>query len=117
MALVVKMLAAVICHPQLSNAANQVIDDVLGAIVICTSHGPQPLTDGDREPAQPLVDGCPACALVKVFGLALLLAISRLAFSLLLVISGPWVAPPALPRRLWLGSIQSRAPPARLSFV
>lgn len=120
MALVVRVVAALVCHPPVSNTPSHVIDNVLGPIVICTSHGLQPLMDGgnDREPAQQSsIDHCPACALVQVFGLALLLAFSHVAFSLLRVVAGPWLAPRPLPRRLRLGAIQSRAPPARLSFV
>ena len=113
MALVVKMVAALVCHPTLSSSAKQVIDDVLGPIVICTSHGLEPLTDGGggSEPAPSSIDHCPACALVKVIALALLLAFGHVLFSLRLVIRAPWPAPLAMPRRLRLGAIQSRAPP------
>lgn len=92
----------------------QLADDLLGPLVICTSHGPQVLDPGGDipEPGDASSSHCPGCTLVKSFALAL----APLPPEFLPPPqSGPSIGwSPTLPAvsRLKLGGIGSRAPPA-----
>lgn len=112
--LLAKLIAAAICHLPATAKPTLAIDDILGAIVICTSHGAQPLLDDAGnlpDPGTPTSDHCPACNFVNVLALTFAAALLLLVF--------PHAAPPRptgswfnlLPDHLRTGSIRSRAPP------
>lgn len=110
--LVLRLLATVICHSPGLPLTSIAIDDVLGPVVICTSHGLQPLVD-DQSPGQApsALEHCPACALVTVLDLiiALVVTLATLGFGKL-----PVPIPSSLirlPDHLRCGSVRSRFPP------
>jgi hypothetical protein len=90
------------------------VDDILGALVICTAHGAQATQDaGGPEPPPGPASHCPACTLIPQFALAVTLLATAIAF-----------APPPGARRMpsqsrpmafhiGPGGIRSRAPPLR----
>lgn len=113
-ALLVRFAAALLCHMPQSGLQAAIVDPILGAIEVCTSHGLQPLTDAgesDSRKLPPKPDPCPACALAHLVALAMVLAFVWLGLPL--VSRGGWgirtLAPLVL--QLLSGANRSRAPP------
>jgi hypothetical protein len=107
-ALVGNVLLAVL-SPAPSRSA-PLYDDVLGPLIICTSHGPATGEEGGSQPSASK-EHCPACTLLAKIAM------------LLPVVLGPTVFPElpserriqlrlrSLATHLSLGGIRSRAPP------
>ena len=115
-ALLARLMVALLCHPQWIASGASVADDVLGPISICTSHGLVPLSDGpapgggepvDRLPA----DYCPACALVNAAVLVVLLVVTLLALPRPTAIVWFWPSRSPLPDHVLCGAVRTRAPP------
>lgn len=89
-------------------------DDILGRLVICTSHGVQELaSEGDvPKPADRSGSHCSACTLVKSFALALVSSLLELQWPAEIVVQIGWRPTPGAVSQLKLGGIGSRAPPA-----
>ena len=89
-----------------------VVDEVLGALIICTSDGARGASHGGGSPVHNPADHCPACVtLAKVAFTAVLVLLAVIAFPL--PIAGqriPIRFRPLVPH-LGLGGIGSRAPP------
>jgi len=108
----VALIGGMVANAVAPAKSKQIVDDVLGALVICTSHGAQPLTsDGDTSPSTPSPEHCLICTLLGTFQVALL--VLTLAFVL---VPRPALKPAgACDRRLadhiCFGGIHSRAPP------
>lgn len=93
--------------------ASQVVDDILGPLVICTAHGAQPL-ERDRDPSPPgqTQSGfhCPSCVLSKCAAVAIAIGLQTFP-ELSRSADLPYEAPSACRFRLNLGGIGCRAPP------
>lgn len=116
LALTLRVLVAAFCHPQSMPNSGQTIDDLLGQVIMCTSHGPQSSADPAKpapETPPPTQDHCPACALVKA-----------LAFAAFFALVLAWINSGSRPRAAWVraagellpdhlrhGGNRSRAPP------
>ena len=92
--------------------SKQIVDDVLGAMVICTSHGAQLLTpDGDSSPSTPSSEHCWMCTLLGALQAAVLVLILAFVLVPLPAIKLTSVCNRRLADHLCLGGIHSRAPP------
>ena len=90
----------------------QITDDVLGALVICTAHGPQESLDGNGgAPGHKPGEHCPACVTLAKVALAVVLAFVGIVFTLPSVLRPARESICLLPLRLGLAGIGSRAPP------
>ncbi len=108
------VLAGAICYlpTQARAAAGPVMDDVLGQLVICTSHGAQPAATGDQQPAPNDKRGhCSSCTLLASFALAVALVFAAIAFPAFTIRYQPRPGLRTLADHLSLGGIRSRAPP------
>jgi hypothetical protein len=88
------------------------VDEVLGALIICTSDGAKDGSHGGGLPVHNPADHCPACVTVAKVALAVALVLLAVVAFPLPVAARPvpiGSRPPA--PRLSLGGIGSRAPP------
>ena len=111
------VLAGAICYlpTQARAAAGAVVDDVLGQLVICTTHGAQPASAGDPQSPAPANDKkshCTACTLLVTFALAVAFAFAAISFPPARVFYQRRTSARTLADHLCLGGIRSRAPPA-----
>jgi hypothetical protein len=94
--------------------ATQVVDDILGLMIICTADGAK-LVDhgGGSSPARHDQNGwhCPSCVLLKTAALAAEITVERFPRPHRHTRPSESGAPSAGPRRLSLGGIGCRAPP------
>jgi hypothetical protein len=90
------------------------VDDILGPVIICTSHGVQELADeGDvPKPGSPGGSHCPACTIVKSFAFALVPPLLEFEWPAESVLHIGWSPTLDAVSLLRLGGIGSRAPPA-----
>ena len=113
-ALALRLLLPVLTLPVAGAAgsAAAALQDVLGPVMICTSHGLVPLEDGSQPSPQPVtMDHCPACALAKVLSLAVMLAVVLLVVARPRSLAWPLLPAPRSPHRLRPGGISARGPP------
>jgi hypothetical protein len=92
--------------------AGQVVDDILGPLIICTQDGAQGLADDGGSPQHPNSTHCPSCTLVKHVTLLIAMPAAEFAVSSR---SGRELNPdPTAPiaGHLRPGCIRSRAPPS-----
>lgn len=87
------------------------IDDILGSIVICTSHGPVTAAGDGQSSPRSTADHCPACTLLSKIVLVLTVILAAIAFPAPLSVRPIPVRARSLPVHLSLGGIRSRAPP------
>lgn len=111
------VLAGAICYlpTQARAAAGAVVDDVLGQLAICTSHGAQPASAADPQSPAPANDKkshCTACTLLVTFALAVAFAYAAIAFPPARIFYQRQTGARTLADHLSLGGIRSRAPPA-----
>jgi hypothetical protein len=89
-----------------------VVDEILGALVICTSDGAQDASHGGGLPIHNPADHCPACVtLAKVALATALILLAVIAFPLPVAPRSVPIRSRRLAPRLSLGGIGSRAPP------
>jgi hypothetical protein len=89
------------------------VDDILGPLIICTSHGVQVIAnEGDiPQPADPSGSHCPACTIVKSYALALVPPLLEFEWPAESVLHIAWSPTRGAVSQLKLGGIGSRAPP------
>ncbi len=114
--LVTKLALALLCHWAPAKATGGIVDDVLGAMELCTGHPPGGLegaggADGEGGPRSSPVDHCPVCALNKVPPLLVVLLVSLLLLRAPRVSRWQWQVVRLLPDHLGFGTVRSRAPP------
>ena len=109
---IIALLGSMITGVVAPTKSVQMVDELLGSVVICTSHGAQSLSQGgdDSAPQSPM-NHCPLCTLLAAF--TLVGAVLILAFTLELprVRKLVGASPRTLADHLCLGGIHSRAPP------
>jgi hypothetical protein len=88
-------------------------DELLGALVICTSDGAKTLGQSDgRAPHRGAAEHCPACTLVAQVALAITAILGIFAFPTPISVKPPLPVRSRAPATyLRLGGIGSRAPP------
>jgi hypothetical protein len=107
-------ILASILHMAPARAAG--VDDVLGALVLCTEHGPQtvpgsdPAVGGGGDQPDSTSGHCAACVLLVGQALAVSLVLVAIAFLARVVLPIRSTAR-TLADHLGLGGIRSRAPP------
>lgn len=114
LAVLARIVTAVLCHPALATPPAAFGDDGFAAMVICTSHGAQTLGDpsgDDRTGPSSPPSHCEACALATALVLSLALLFTRLAFDLSAANIRTRSIAGLLADHVWLGGIGSRAPP------
>jgi DUF2946 family protein len=96
-----------------ASKAMQITDEVLGALVICTPHGPVwGELDSDGEPVKiPSGEHCPACVTLAKAALAIAILFVAIVFALPAVLWPQSERASSFAARLSLGGIGSRAPP------
>ena len=110
-AILSNVLAGALCHMPSKTAG--VVDDVLGALVICTSDGATGVPHEGSGPEPDKKSGyCASCTLIAGFALVVALVFAAIAFAPLLVAYHPRTGVRTLADHLSLGGIHSRAPPA-----
>jgi hypothetical protein len=112
------LLASVLCMAPAKALAP--VDDLLGPLVLCTEHGPQPIPGAAPGTAVPSNGGqdqhdgksshCTACTLLAGLAMAIALVFARVAFPARIFRPFPASAR-TLADHLSLGGIRSRAPP------
>jgi hypothetical protein len=112
-ALLGNVLAGALCHmPSAAQIAAGPVDDVLGALAICTAHGAEePATGGNQDPGGKQ-GHCATCTLLAGFALIVALVFAAVAFPSTFVFHRPRSGARTLADHLSLGGIRSRAPPA-----
>jgi hypothetical protein len=106
----IALLGNALAMALLPRPAAAVIDDILGAVAICTADGAKTLhDDGSGRGGHSPSDHCPACVTVAQFALAVAIVLAALVFPLLPAARPRWERPAAF--RLRLGGISARAPP------
>ena len=87
----------------------QLVDDVLGTLVICNgAGGSADHGDGSQRPTS---EHCKLCPLLAAFALVATLALILLAFPVPVAFKPPIAFARTLPDHLSLGGIYSRGPP------
>jgi hypothetical protein len=109
-------LVAMLCNVLLAIApekAAPLADDILGPLIICTSHGAQVIANqGDiPQSGDPSGSHCPACTIVKSYVLALVPPLLEFAWPAESVLHIAWSPTRGAVSQLKLGGIGSRAPP------
>lgn len=109
-AILSNVLAGALCH--VPSKAAGVVDDVLGALVICTSDGATGMLHEGPGPEPDKKSGyCASCTLIAGFALAVALVFAAIAFPPLSVAVQVRTGVQTLADQLRLGGIHSRAPP------
>ena len=114
--LAVKLIVSTLCHVAPSSRTGTYFDDILGHVLICASGsqysaasegppGPEP------SPAHKPSD-CPACTLLALMLLAVVLTLLGTVAPRLAVPVPRWTAAPTLAIQLASGAIRQRAPPS-----
>jgi hypothetical protein len=109
---IVALLGSMVGSVFAPTKASRVVDDILGSIVICTSHGAEYLQqDGGGSAPQSPSSHCPLCTLLAAF--TFVCVVSLLAFALELPRVARLVSASGrtLADHICLGGIRSRAPP------
>lgn len=107
------VLAGALCHmPAQTRMAVGLIDDVLGPLSICTTHGEQTPAPAGRNSGDEKPSHCTACTLLSAFALLVALAVAAIAFPTTVVFYRWRPSARSLADHLSLGGIRSRAPPA-----
>lgn len=91
--------------------SRQVVDEILGALVICTAHGAQALTSDGGLPDTPDADHCPLCTLLDAFEVAVLALVMAFMLVPSVALKIESASGRTLADHLCLGGIHSRAPP------
>jgi Protein of unknown function (DUF2946) len=111
LAILSNVLAGALCH--MPSKAADVVDDVLGALVICTSDGATGVPHGRSSPEPDKKSGyCASCTLIAGFALVVTLFFAAIAFPPLSIGFHVGTGVRTLADHLSLGGIRSRAPPA-----
>jgi len=107
------VLAGALCHaPAQARPAAGPVDDVLGALAICTAHGaqePQP-GSGGQDPGGKQ-NRCATGTLLAGLALVVALVFAAVAFPPTSIFYQPRIGTRTLADHLSLGGIRSRAPP------
>ncbi len=109
LALVANVVAGALCHMPARTAT--IVDDILGPLSICTSHGDGTLQHDGSTPDRKSEGSCTICTLLKAFAVAVALAFGTIVFP---IFGAPAPQSPGvrtLAQHLSLGAIRSRAPP------
>ena len=103
------ILAGALNLSPFSAKAAQLVDDVLGTLVICNgAGGTADHGDGSQRPTS---EHCKLCPLLAAFALIATLALILLAFPVPVAFKPPMALARTLPDHLSLGGIYSRGPP------
>jgi hypothetical protein len=109
-AILSNILAGALCH--MPSTAAGVVDDVLGALVICTSDGATGVPhEGSGPEPDKKSDHCATCTLLAGFALVIALVFAAIAFPPLSIGFHVRTGVRTLADHLSLGGIHSRAPP------